>query len=95
MATKKKPAHSATPPAALEVIATLERMAKKPIRDGMARYGIPNDKALGISVGALRQLGKRLGKSHALHRALGRQGCAARSHTRRGSEEAQGPRGQP
>jgi 3-methyladenine DNA glycosylase AlkD len=65
MATKKKATVSA-PPEASEVIATLERMAKKSIRDGMARYGIPNDKALGISVGALRQLGKKLGKSHAL-----------------------------
>jgi 3-methyladenine DNA glycosylase AlkD len=66
MATKKKATRSAPPPEASEVITTLQRMAKKSIRDGMARYGIPNDKALGISVGALRQLGKKLGKSHAL-----------------------------
>jgi 3-methyladenine DNA glycosylase AlkD len=65
MATQKKAAR-ATPPAAAEVIAMLKRMANKSIRDGMRRYGIPDDHALGISVGALRALGKKLGKSHAL-----------------------------
>ena len=65
MTTKKKAAR-ATAPATAEVIATLERMATKSIRDGMGRYGIPSDHALGISVGALRALGKKLGKSHTL-----------------------------
>jgi 3-methyladenine DNA glycosylase AlkD len=65
MATKKKADRGATPSAS-EVIATLKGMASKSIRDGMARYGIPRDHALGISVGALRALGKKLGKSHAL-----------------------------
>jgi 3-methyladenine DNA glycosylase AlkD len=55
---------------ASEVIATLEGMASKKVRDGMARYAIPSDHALGISVGALRQLGKTLGKSHELAIAL-------------------------
>jgi 3-methyladenine DNA glycosylase AlkD len=66
MGAKKKKTVSAAPPDANEVIATLKRMANKKIRDGMARYGIPSDHALGISVGALRQLAKQLGKSHAL-----------------------------
>jgi len=66
MAAKKKTAVSAAPPDAKAVIATLESMADKKVRDGMARYGIPNDHALGISVGALRALAKKLGKSHAL-----------------------------
>jgi 3-methyladenine DNA glycosylase AlkD len=65
MPSKKKAARE-TPPAAAEVIATLERMASKSVRDGMGRYGIPSDHALGIPVGALRALGKKLGKSHAL-----------------------------
>ncbi|HTU59868.1 MAG TPA: DNA alkylation repair protein [Polyangiales bacterium] len=69
MAAKKSTARDA-PPSAAEVIATLERMASKSIRDGMGRYGIPSDRALGISVGALRGLGKKLGKSHALALAL-------------------------
>jgi hypothetical protein len=47
-----------TPPDAAQVVATLERMADKTVRDGMGRFGIPSDKALGITVGALRQLGK-------------------------------------
>jgi 3-methyladenine DNA glycosylase AlkD len=69
MAAKKKTTKSqavSAPPDASEVIATLEGMASKTVRAGMARFGIPNDHALGISVGALRQLGKELGKSHAL-----------------------------
>jgi 3-methyladenine DNA glycosylase AlkD len=66
MAAKKKETVSAAPPDASEVIATLKGMASKKLRDGMARYGIPNDHALGISVGALRQLAKQLGKSHPL-----------------------------
>src|SRR5687767_13038178 len=65
MAAKKKTV-SAAPPDASEVIATLKSMASKKLRDGMARYGIPNDHALGISVGALRQLAKKLGTHHAL-----------------------------
>ena len=65
MATKKK-ADRGAPPGASEVIAALKGMANKSVRDGMARYGIPSDHALGISVGALRALGKKLGKSHSL-----------------------------
>ena len=52
------------------VIATLKSMADASIRAGMARYAIPSDNALGISVGALRKLGKQLGPSHELALAL-------------------------
>lgn len=65
MATRKK-AGRGEPPAASEVIATLKGMASKSVRDGMKRYAIPSDHALGISVGALRALGKKLGRHHAL-----------------------------
>jgi len=36
----------------------------------MARYGIPSDKAFGVSVGTLQQMAKRLGKNHDLAAAL-------------------------
>jgi 3-methyladenine DNA glycosylase AlkD len=66
MAGTTKKTVGAAPPDAKEVIATLKGMANKKIRDGMARYGIPSDHALGISVGALRQLAKKLGAHHGL-----------------------------
>ena len=48
------------------VVASLKRAATKAVRDGMARYGIPSDKAFGVSVGALKKIAKRLGRNHAL-----------------------------
>ena len=65
--TKKqeRPARSAA-----EVIDTLKGMASAKLRDGMARYAIPSDHALGISVAALRQLAKKLGPSQELAVAL-------------------------
>jgi 3-methyladenine DNA glycosylase AlkD len=65
-----KPKKKAEPIDASEVIATLKRMANKKVRDGMARYGIPSDHALGIAVGSLRALAKKLGPSHELALSL-------------------------
>ena len=70
MAPKKPVKQPAPASAASSVLAILRGMAKKQIREGMARYGIPADKALGISVGDLRKLGKQLGRDHALALAL-------------------------
>jgi 3-methyladenine DNA glycosylase AlkD len=52
------------------VVALLKRTATEAVRDGMARYGIPSDKAFGVSVGALKKLAKRLGRNHGLAAAL-------------------------
>jgi 3-methyladenine DNA glycosylase AlkD len=52
-----------------DLIAALKRHATAKTREGMARYAIPNDNALGVSVGTLQKLAKQAGKSHAL--ALG------------------------
>lgn len=41
------------------VVALLRRAGKKSVRDGMARYGIPADRAFGVSVGELQKLAKR------------------------------------
>ena len=58
-------------PASVEgVLAWLERRGSKRNRDGMARYGIVAEKAYGVSVGDLRDLGKRLGRNHELALAL-------------------------
>jgi 3-methyladenine DNA glycosylase AlkD len=48
------------------IVAELKRLAKKSVRDGMLRYGIPNDNAFGIRVGTMQKLAKRLGRSHKL-----------------------------
>jgi len=48
----------------------LKRHATKHTLDGMARYGLPSDNALGVPVGKIRDLGKRLGRNHALAAAL-------------------------
>jgi 3-methyladenine DNA glycosylase AlkD len=53
-----------------EVVAQLRARASEQVKTGMARYGIPSDKALGIPVGALKSMGKRLGRNHALAAAL-------------------------
>ena len=52
------------------VVAELKRLGTKRTRDGMARYGLPSDKAFGVPVGTIQQLAKRLGKSHELAAAL-------------------------
>jgi 3-methyladenine DNA glycosylase AlkD len=65
------PSRDRAEPASVEsVLAWLERRGSKRNRDGMARYGIVAEKAYGVSVGDLRDLGKRLGRSHELALAL-------------------------
>ena len=49
-----------------EVLDWLERRGSKANREGMARYAISADKAVGVSVGDLRELGKKIGRNHEL-----------------------------
>jgi 3-methyladenine DNA glycosylase AlkD len=51
-------------------LAWLERHGTRRTREGMARYGIVADKAFGVPVGSIQQLGKRLGRDHNLAAAL-------------------------
>lgn len=72
--------HGVTPPRraeeagaadrAVEAVAWLRRHGTKHTRDGMARYGIPSDRAFGVPVSQIHQLAKRLGRDHALAAAL-------------------------
>jgi 3-methyladenine DNA glycosylase AlkD len=48
----------------------LKRRSTKATLDGMARYAIPSDKALGVSMKDIKALGKKLGRNHALAAAL-------------------------
>jgi 3-methyladenine DNA glycosylase AlkD len=68
MAAKKKRVASSEPVTA--VVASLKRLGTKKVRDGMARYGIPSEKAFGVPVGTLQKLAKRLGRNHDLAAAL-------------------------
>src|SRR5262245_57169616 len=52
------------------VITSLKRVASKRYRAGMARFGLPSDNALGVPVGSIQKLAKRLGRDHALAAAL-------------------------
>jgi 3-methyladenine DNA glycosylase AlkD len=53
-----------------KVIASLKKMSTKQTLDSLPRYGITTDKAMGVSVGDIRDLGKSLGRDHALAAAL-------------------------
>ncbi len=47
-------------------IAALKRLATKKTLAGMARYGLPSENALGVSVGDIQKLAKQLGRDHKL-----------------------------
>jgi len=53
-------------PRVAEALTWLKKHSKKSVRDGMARYAIPSDKALGVLMGDIQKLGKKLGRDHAL-----------------------------
>lgn len=56
------------------VVDSLRRIATKKVRDGMARFAIPSDKAFGVSVADMHKLAKRLGRNHELAEALWKTG---------------------
>ena len=70
VARKKREAAVETGDLLDEVVAQLRARASDQVKKGMARYAIPSVKALGIPVGVLKSMGKRLGRSHALAAAL-------------------------
>ena len=53
-----------------EVIARLKRLGTKKQRDAMSRYAIPSDKAFGVTVAKIRDMGKQLRPNHDLAQAL-------------------------
>jgi len=52
------------------VLTWLASNGTKETRDGMARYGIPSDKAIGVPVGALQKYATGRGRNHELAAAL-------------------------
>jgi 3-methyladenine DNA glycosylase AlkD len=57
-------------PAVQDALAALREMSTTETRDGMARFGIPSDNALGVSVADIRRIAKQLGPNHELAEAL-------------------------
>jgi 3-methyladenine DNA glycosylase AlkD len=58
-----------------EAIAALEGKAEARIRNGLGRYGIVTaDRVIGVPMGGIQQVGKSLGRDHALAEALWRTG---------------------
>jgi 3-methyladenine DNA glycosylase AlkD len=53
-------------PRVASALAWLKKHSSKSVRDGMARYAIPNDHALGVTMSDIQKLGKQLGRDHAL-----------------------------
>ncbi|TFG55864.1 MAG: DNA alkylation repair protein, partial [Methanomassiliicoccus sp.] len=53
-----------------EAMHRLNELADPSLLNGMARYGIPVDRALGVSLPQIRSLAKDIGRDHALAAAL-------------------------
>lgn len=49
-----------------EALDALRAVASEPTRIGLLRYGIPNDRALGVSLVDIRAIAKRIGTDHTL-----------------------------
>lgn len=56
------------------VMASLQRLSSKATRDGMIRFGLPNDRALGVPVGKMQKLAKEIGRNHELAEGLWQTG---------------------
>jgi len=57
-------------PRVAAAVAWLKKHSSKTVRDGMLRYAIPNDDALGVRMADIQKLGRQLGRDHALALAL-------------------------
>ena len=73
-----KPARTATKqslePEVQSVLKWLKSHSTKATLNGMARYALPSDKALGVAYRDIKALGKRLGQNHELAAALWQTG---------------------
>lgn len=61
-------------PRVASALAWLKKHSSSAVRDGMLRYAIPNDDALGVRMGDIQKLGRQLGRDHALALALWKTG---------------------
>jgi 3-methyladenine DNA glycosylase AlkD len=63
-----------TNPRVAAALSWLEKHSSKAVREGMLRYAIPNEHALGVRMGDIQKLGRQLGRDHALAQALWKTG---------------------
>ena len=68
--TRQSPSATTTNHNVDDVVVRLKRLGTKKQRDAMARYAIASDKAFGVSVANIRNIGKQLGRNHDLAQAL-------------------------
>jgi 3-methyladenine DNA glycosylase AlkD len=53
-----------------DAVAWLRARGNARFRDGLARYGLPTERAFGVSVATIKQYGRQLGRDHDLAAAL-------------------------
>jgi len=70
MPPRNSKATPGTTPDAASVVARLRALATQATLDGMSRYGLPSEKALGVSIADIQKLAKQLGHDHALAEGL-------------------------
>ncbi|MEO7794106.1 MAG: DNA alkylation repair protein, partial [Thermoanaerobaculia bacterium] len=78
-AVRKPPARGAGAAGAIpadlpSALAALEGLATKKTLDGMARYGLPTERALGVTVADIQKVANGLGRSHTLAAKLWQNG---------------------
>ncbi|HEX6398664.1 MAG TPA: DNA alkylation repair protein, partial [Steroidobacteraceae bacterium] len=61
-------------PGVASALRWLEKHASKSVREGMSRYAIPNEHALGVRMSDIQKLAKQLGRDHALALELWKTG---------------------
>jgi 3-methyladenine DNA glycosylase AlkD len=66
----KKTTDATTAMDAKTAVAWLRAHGNATVREGLARYGLPTDKAFGLSVGTIQKYGKSIGTDHDLAKAL-------------------------
>jgi len=65
---------SMSDPRVADALAWLRKHSSKAVRDGMSRYAIPNEHALGVRMGDIQKLGRQLGRDHGLALELWKTG---------------------
>ena len=61
-------------PRVASTLAWLKKHSSRSVRDGMLRYAIPNDDALGVRMSDIQKLARQLGRDHALALELWKTG---------------------
>lgn len=56
-----------------EAVGLLKKHSSAKVRDGMGRFGIPSERAIGVTVGDMRKIAKGLGRDQGLAEALWRE----------------------